>query len=148
MKQRNKEYIAIPACLKIENGALSKIGTYLKDSGIKKTVIFFGNGLIELFGTEVMASLSEAGIEVLEYQEFDSIKLEDVTALAFSLPNRQSLGLAAEKSLMRQNIAAFYANCRLSASPLPHQAMGSPARALLFSFRENELPCRPECLTA
>ena len=81
MKQRNKEYIAIPACLKIENGALSKIGTYLKDSGIKKTVIFFGNGLIELFGTEVMASLSEAGIEVLEYQEFDSIKLEDLSLI-------------------------------------------------------------------
>ncbi len=81
-------YIAIPAFLKVESRALEKIGTYLKENNIKKVVIFFGNGLIDMFGNTVMESLREAEIEVLEYQELDTVRLEDITALAFSLPNK------------------------------------------------------------
>ena len=86
MGQKNNDYIAIPTLLKIEEGALNRIGTYLKESDIRKVVIFFGNGLIEMFGNTVMDSLRNADIEVLEYQELDSVCLEDITTLAFSLP--------------------------------------------------------------
>ena len=44
-----------------------KIGKYLSDSGFSKVVIFFGNGLIEMFGTTVMQSLKEYHIDILEY---------------------------------------------------------------------------------
>lgn len=88
MSQKINDYIAIPALLKVQKGALPKIGTYLRESGIQKVVIFFGNGLIEMFGNTVMESLHANDIEVLEYQELDSIRLEDITSLAFSLPNK------------------------------------------------------------
>ena len=41
MKKKNNDYIAIPALLKVENGALDRIGKYLKESGMKKVVILF-----------------------------------------------------------------------------------------------------------
>ena len=122
MKQKSNDYIAIPAILKVENGALTKIGAFLKESDFKKVVIFFGNGLIEMFGNTVMESLRSADIEVLEYQELDSIRLEDINSLAF----RQSSVWAAEKSLMQQNIADFYVNCPLSVSPPLPPAMDFP----------------------
>ena len=85
-KQRN--YIAIPAFLKVEDGALAKIGTYLKNHQLNKVVIYFGNGLIDMFGSTVMESLHAAEIEVLEYREIDTVRLEDITELAFNLPNK------------------------------------------------------------
>lgn len=48
--------ISIPSILKVGKGALARIGSYLKKEGIEQVVIFFGNGLIDLFGTDVMAS--------------------------------------------------------------------------------------------
>ena len=49
--------ISIPSILKVGKGALTKIGSYLKNEGIEQAVIFFGNGLIDMFGTDVMNSL-------------------------------------------------------------------------------------------
>lgn len=62
-------HIAIPTILKIGSGTLGNVGKYLQSSGFKKAVVFFGNGLVEMFGKTVMDSLSEADIEVLSYCE-------------------------------------------------------------------------------
>ena len=35
--------ISIPSILKVGKGALTKIGSYLKNEGIEQAVIFFGN---------------------------------------------------------------------------------------------------------
>ena len=56
--------IAIPSVLKIGKGTLDHIGEYLKDADFEQVVIYFGNGLIDMFGMRVMESLKEAGISV------------------------------------------------------------------------------------
>ena len=71
--------INIPTLLKIEAGALSNIGDFLASSGLKKVVIYFGNGLIDMFGTQVMDSLRQAEVEVLEYRELDTVDINDIT---------------------------------------------------------------------
>ena len=43
MNQKNTNYITIPSLLKVEKGALKKIGTYLESYGFEKVVIFFGS---------------------------------------------------------------------------------------------------------
>ena len=63
--------ILIPSILKVGNGTLKKIGQYLKAENLEQVVIFFGNGLIDLFGMDVMDSLKQEGITVLEYSELD-----------------------------------------------------------------------------
>jgi len=37
MNQKNTNYIAIPSLLKVEKGALKKIGAYLETCGFKKS---------------------------------------------------------------------------------------------------------------
>lgn len=146
MKQKNKEYIAIPACMKVESGALPRIGTYLKDSGIKKAVIFFGNGLIELFGTTVMKSLNEAGIEVLEYQESDSVCLKDITALAFSLPNQTQavIGIGGGKVIDAAKYCGFLRKLPFISVPTSASSDGfsSASASLLIDGKRNSVPAR------
>ena len=64
----NGSQIGIPTLLKIESGALLKIGDFLADSGLMKVVIYFGNGLTEMFGNQVMESLNliKKGMETLD----------------------------------------------------------------------------------
>ena len=78
-------HIAIPTILKVGKGTLGSLGTYLKMNDMENAVIYFGNGLIEMFGNTVMQSLKEEGITVLEYRELDSIRIEDIIELAFSI---------------------------------------------------------------
>ena len=80
--------MAIPSILKIGNGALGKIGGYLKAENLDQVVLFFGNGLIDMFGELVMNSLKEADVKVLEYNELDTVDIDDIITLAFAIPNK------------------------------------------------------------
>ncbi len=80
--------ISIPVILKIGPGALDSLGTCLVEEDLRDVVIWFGNDLIDLFGTKVMASLKEAGVNVLEYQELDTVAMDDIITLAFSMSSR------------------------------------------------------------
>ena len=47
MAKINSSHIAIPTILKVEDGALSKIGPYLRENNLQKVVIYFGNGVLK-----------------------------------------------------------------------------------------------------
>ena len=82
-----KTEIGIPAFAKVGDGTLTEIGSYLTDVSLNKVVIYFGNGLIDLFGEKVLSGMKRAGVEVLHYEELDTVKIDDIMAMAFSLPN-------------------------------------------------------------
>ena len=65
--------ISIPVILKVGPNALDGLGKCLADEDLKQVVIYFGNGLIDLFGMKVMESLKESGVSVLEYRELDTV---------------------------------------------------------------------------
>ena len=101
--------INIPTLLKIEAGALSNIGDFLASSGLKKVVIYFGNGLIDMFGTQVMDSLRQAEVEVLEYRELDTVDINDIMSLAFALPihTQAIIGLGGGKVIDAAKYACY-----------------------------------------
>ena len=105
----NGSQIGIPTLLKIESGALLKIGDFLADSGLMKVVIYFGNGLTEMFGNKVMESLDAAGVEVLEHKELDTVEINDIMNLAFSLPNQTQaiIGLGGGKVIDAAKYACY-----------------------------------------
>lgn len=82
--------ISVPAILKVGNGTLNQLGSYLKGEGLKQVVIFLGNGLIDMFGETVMESLKKEEITVLEYSELDTVDIDDIITLAFSMPNKNA----------------------------------------------------------
>lgn len=75
--------LPFPRFLRWEKGTLKDVGSYIKDSRIENAVVYFGNGLIDLFGDTVLQSFQKENINVLEYKELDSIKIENIIDLAF-----------------------------------------------------------------
>lgn len=80
--------IGIPTILKVGENTLENMGEYLAEFGLSKVVIYFGNGLVDLFGEKVFAGMKDANVEVLHYEELDTVKIEDLMDMAFSLPNK------------------------------------------------------------
>lgn len=139
-------HIAIPALLKIGPGALGELGTYLKDLRLEKVVILFGNGLIEMFGMDVMKSLAEMGIDVLEYQELDTVRLEDLTSLAFSMPAKTQavIGIGGGKVIDAAKYCGFLRNLAFISIPTSASSDGfsSASASLLLEGRRKSVPAR------
>lgn len=139
-------HIAIPALLKIGPGALGELGAYLKDLQLEKVVILFGNGLIEMFGMDVMKSLAEMGIDVLEYQELDTVRLEDLTSLAFSMPSKTQavIGIGGGKVIDAAKYCGFLRNLAFISIPTSASSDGfsSASASLLVEGRRKSVPAR------
>ncbi len=146
MSKQNNSYIAIPTLLKVEPGALDQLGSYFREGHIQKVVIFFGNGLIDMFGSRVMKSLSDANIEVLEYQELDSVKLEDITSLAFTLPVKTQavIGIGGGKVIDAAKYMGFLRKLPFISIPTSASSDGfsSASASLLIEDRRNSVPAK------
>lgn len=146
MKKINNDYIAIPALLKVEKNALQHIGHFLSENELYKVVIFFGNGLIDMFGTTVMESLKDSHIEVLEYQELDTVNLEDITNLAFQLPTKTQavIGLGGGKVIDAAKYSSFLRKIPFISVPTSASSDGfsSASASLLINGRRNSVPAK------
>lgn len=142
----NKTSIAIPSILKIGAGALSEIGSFLKDAGFTKVVILFGNGLIDMFGNDVMKSLGSAQIKVLEYQEMDTVDLKDITDLAFSMPNETQavIGIGGGKVIDAAKYCGFLLKLPFISVPTSSSSDGfsSSSASLLVNGHRKSLPSK------
>lgn len=146
MRKINNDYIAIPALLKVEKNALTHIGHFLSENELYKVVIFFGNGLIDMFGSTVMTSLKAASIEVLEYQELDTVNLDDITSLAFSLPAKTQaiIGLGGGKVIDAAKYSSFLRKVPFISVPTSASSDGfsSASASLLINGRRNSVPAK------
>ena len=138
--------IAIPAILKIGAGALDNIGEYLKEERFKTTVIYFGNGLIDLFGVKVMDSLKSAGIEVLEYREIDTVNMEDIVEMAFTLPAgvQTIMSIGGGKVIDAGKYAAFLRNLPFFSVPTSSSSdsFSSASASLIVEGKRTSVPAR------
>ena len=138
--------ISIPSILKVGKGALARIGSYLKKEGIEQVVIFFGNGLIDLFGTDVMASLKQEEIRVLEYSELDTVDIDDIITLAFAMPNKTQavISIGGGKVIDAGKYAAFLRNIPFISVPTSSSSDGfsSASASLLVHGKRTSVPAR------
>ena len=138
--------MAIPSILKIGNGALGKIGGYLKAEGLDQVVLFFGNGLIDMFGELVMNSLREADVNVLEYNELDTVDIDDIITLAFAIPNKAKavISIGGGKVIDAGKYAAFLRNLPFISVPTSSSSDGfsSASASLLVQGKRTSVPAR------
>ena len=139
-------YIAIPSLLKVQKGALNQIGTCLKTQGLEKVVIFFGNDLIDMFGSTIIPSFRQQGIQVLEYQELDTVDLNDLTSLAFHLPNQTQaiIGLGGGKVIDGAKYCGFLRKLPFISVPTSASSDGfsSASASLMIEGRRNSVPAK------
>ena len=142
----DSKHIAIPVILKIGPGVLDNLGTYLMDAQLQKVVILFGNGLIDMFGMDVMESLKESGVEVLEYQELDTVRLEDLTSLAFSMSAKTQaiIGIGGGKVIDAAKYCGFLRNLAFISIPTSASSDGfsSASASLLVEGHRKSVPAR------
>ncbi len=140
------DYITIPTFLKVGAGTLDHIGVTLKEHHLKKVVIYFGNGLIDLFGYRIMDSLRENGIEVLEYQEMDSVNLEVISSLAFRLPNKVQavIGIGGGKVIDAAKYIGFLQRLPFISVPTSSSSDGfsSASASLIVEGRRCSVPAK------
>ena len=138
--------IGIPAILKVGRGALDNIGIYLKEENFQNAVLYLGNGLVELFGMKVMDSLKEAGIEVLEYREIDTVCIDDIVEMAFTLPNKVQtiIAVGGGKVIDAGKYAAFLRNLPFISVPTSSSSDGfsSASASLIVEGRRTSVPAR------
>lgn len=143
---RNASSIEIPSILKIGKGALDNIGAYMKDAAFKQVVIYFGNGLIDLFGEKVMESLKRDEINVLEYCEIDTIAIDDIIQMAFSMPNKTQavVAIGGGKVIDAGKYAAFLKNIPFISVPTSSSSDGfsSASASLTVDGRRTSVPAR------
>ncbi|MDE5864674.1 MAG: iron-containing alcohol dehydrogenase family protein, partial [Lachnospiraceae bacterium] len=98
------------------------------------------------FGNTVMESLRSADIEVLEYQELDSIILEYINSLAFSLPNKTQavIGLGGGKVIDAAKYSGFLRKLPFISVPTSASSDGfsSASASILIDGRRNSVPAR------
>lgn len=138
--------IAIPAILKVGNGVLGQLGTYLKEAGFTQVVIYFGNGLIDLFGMQVMDSFKQEGVAVLEYRELDSVDINDIITLAFSMPSKTMavVSIGGGKVIDAGKYAAFLKNLPFISVPTSSSSDGfsSASASLIVDGRRASVPAK------
>lgn len=138
--------INIPNLLKIGAGTLDYTGEYLKGLRLTKVVILFGNGLIDMFGEKVMTSLKRAEVEVLEYQELDTVCIDDLIRLAFTMPNKAQavIGLGGGKVIDAAKYCGFLRNIPFISVPTSSSSDGfsSSSASLIVEGRRKSVPAK------
>lgn len=136
--------IQIPSILKVEKDLLRRIGGYLADEGIYKVVILFGNGLIDMFGHTVMEGMSDSGVEVLQYMEMDTVRIDDLVQLAFSFPNTAQavLGIGGGKVVDAAKYCGFLRKLPFISVPTSASSDGfsSASASLIVEGRRKSVP--------
>ena len=138
--------IAIPTILKVEKGAIKNLGSYIKMNGLNNVVIYFGNGLIDMFGYNVMDSMREEGINVLEYREIDTVQIEDLIKMAFSIDAKAQVvvGIGGGKVIDAAKYAAYLRKLPFFSGPTSSSSDGfsSASASLLVQGRRTTVPAR------
>lgn len=144
MQSINTREIQIPSILKVEKNLLSRIGGFLAEEGINKVVILFGNGLIDMFGHKVMEGMADSEVEVLQYMEMDTVKIDDLVSLAFSFPNTTQaiLGIGGGKVIDAAKYCGFLRKLPFISVPTSASSDGfsSASASLIVEGRRKSVP--------
>lgn len=146
MNQPQTHRISIPSLLKVGKGTLSEIGLFLKENGFNQIVIYFGNGLIRLFGDTVFDALSQNTITLLHFEELDTTDINAIVKLAFSISSEVDaiIGIGGGKVIDAAKYAAFLRRLPFISVPTSASSDGfsSSSASLLVDGKRTSVPAK------
>lgn len=87
MKNCYQKQISIPSILKIGEGELHNIGSYLQEASFLNIACFFSEGIEDFYGEQIYNSFKEVGINVVHKDVIKEIHIENIISTAFKIPN-------------------------------------------------------------
>ncbi len=146
MNQPQAHRISIPSLLKVGKGTLNEIGVFLKENHFDQVVIYFGNGLIRLFGDTVFDSLHQNAITLLHSEELDTTDIDAIVKLAFSISSKTDaiIGIGGGKVIDVAKYAAFLRKIPFISVPTSASSDGfsSSSASLLVNGKRTSVPAR------
>jgi glycerol-1-phosphate dehydrogenase [NAD(P)+] len=105
----NAHRIAIPSILDVGKGNLPNLGNILHKNNFSNVVLYFGEGLYDLFGSSVLQSLKNNNIALLAHGEINDIDINEIVKVAFELPKATELiiGIGGGKVIDAAKYMAF-----------------------------------------
>jgi glycerol-1-phosphate dehydrogenase [NAD(P)+] len=139
--------ITIPAILEVGMERMNRVGAYLTKTGITKIVIFFGEGIRELFGGMVVGSIAkQPSLHLLDQYDFDDIRFEAVMNRAFTLPGETEavVGVGGGKVLDVAKYIAFLNDLPFISVPTStaHDGFASSGCSLIINDRRTSVHAR------
>lgn len=139
-------YIAIPTILEVGKGTMKYLGSYLKRSNFENVVIYFGNGLIDMFGRDILRNLTQEHINVLDCMELDTVRIDDIIRLAFNIDSKVQaiLGIGGGKVIDAAKYAAYLRKLPFISIPTSASSDGfsSASASLIVNDRRTSVPAR------
>lgn len=139
-------YIAIPTLLKVGKGAMDNLGSYLQQSNFNNVVIYFGNGLIDMFGNDIIKNLRKDNINILDYMELDTVKIDDIIKLAFDIDSKAQviIGIGGGKVIDAAKYASYLRKLPFISIPTSASSDGfsSASASLIVNNRRTSVPAR------
>ncbi|MCX7710154.1 MAG: iron-containing alcohol dehydrogenase family protein [Clostridia bacterium] len=145
--QKAMSEIAIPTVLEVGKDKMSNIGVYLNKVGLSKVIVCFGEGIRDMFGTQVIDAIqSQKSVELLDTYDYDDIKLERIAQKAFSLPAHVEaiIGVGGGKVLDIAKYIAHLNNLPFISIPTStsHDGFASAGCSLIVNERRTSVPAR------
>lgn len=136
--------VAIPTLVRVKDGALDRLGIYLKRDGHRKVAVLFSKGLVAPLPGRVSASFDEHGIETVTWIEVEENDLESAARLFADLPKEVSavVGVGGGKALDVAKYVGFLGRLPYYAVPtsLSNDGFCSSQSSLTIRGKRRSLP--------
>lgn len=138
--------ISIPSLLRIKPQAVDKLGKYVSGAGFKRIALFYGQGIRELVGGRIDASLAAHGVAVLHGDTIGDNDIGKVFATTLAIPGAVQAVVAVGGGLVvdYSKYAAFVAQLPIVTVPtaISNDGFASPGASLLVDGRRRSMKAR------
>jgi glycerol-1-phosphate dehydrogenase [NAD(P)+] len=136
--------ITIPTLVRIKEGALDRLGTYLQRNGHRRVAVLSSQGLASSLTARARESLLGQSIDAAHWREVDTHGIEDAAQCFAELPSGITaiVGLGGGKALDVAKYVAFLGRLPYFAVPtsLSNDGFCSPQSSLTMRGRRRSLP--------
>jgi glycerol-1-phosphate dehydrogenase [NAD(P)+] len=136
-------HIAIPTLVRVKDGALDRLGVYLRRAGHQKVAVLLSKGLIAPLPDRVSVALKKEGVEPAAWVEVVENDIESAARLFAGLPKVSAIiGVGGGKALDVAKYIGFLGRLPYYAVPtsLSNDGFCSPQSSLTVRGKRRSLP--------
>lgn len=138
--------ISIPSILEVGKDNINNIGNLIKKGGFQKVSTYFGEGIYELFGENIIKSIKEVNIEVSKIETVTTLDFEEIGVKSFEIPNDVDalIGIGGGKAIDVVKYMSFLTKLPFVSIPTStsNDGFSSSGASLMLKGRRKTFPAK------